>query len=105
MPRRDGQDRDGLSVSIETEELSALHQVKFESEGHRACQIHVESVRELRPLDVVADPNDDDPAHALIIGMPDRTLGTEQLAAVEHLAQELARRATAYTFGGNRATD
>ena len=102
MPRRDGQDCDGLSVSIETEELSALHEAKFESEGHKACQILVESVRELRPLDVISNPNDDDPAHALIIGMPDRPPGRAELAAVEHLAQELAKRATAYTFRSKR---
>jgi hypothetical protein len=98
MPRKGGQDRDGLSVSIETAELSNLHRNLFEAEGHRACQISVASVRELPALDVVSDPTQEDPAHALIVGLPDRTLGREQLAAVEYLAQELARRASGYTF-------
>jgi len=98
MPRKEGQDRDGLSVSIETAEIAALHRAKFESDGHKACQIPVGSVRELPQLDVIARPTAEDPAHALIIGIPDRTLGPAQLATVEHLAQELAKRATAYTF-------
>jgi hypothetical protein len=105
MPRREGQDRDGLSVSIETAELSVVHRAMFEGDGHRAPQILVGSVRDLPPLDVVARPTAEDPAHALITGMPDRTLGIEQLATVEHLARELAKRATAYTFpdaGENR---
>lgn len=102
MPRREGQDRDGLSVSIETAEISALHHAKFESDGHKACQIPVGSVGEFPQLDVITGPTAEDPAHALITGMPDRTLGPEQLATVEHLAQELAKRATAYTFPGTR---
>ena len=101
MPRKEGQDRDGLSVSIESAELSALHRTKFQSDGHRACQIRVGSVRELQPLDVITDPKVDDPAHALIVGMPDRTIGSEELAAVEHFAQELARRAAVYVFPNN----
>jgi hypothetical protein len=105
MPRRDGQDRDGLSVSIEAAELSIVHQAKFESEGHRACQIRVISIRQLQPLDVVANPDEDDPGHALIIGMPDQTLGPDQLADVEHFAQELASRATTYTFRGTGKSD
>jgi len=98
MPRKGGQDRDGLSVSIETVELSNLHRNLFEVERHRACQIGVAAVKELPALDVVSDPTQEDPSHALIVGLPDRTLGREQLAAVEYLAQELAKRATGYTF-------
>lgn len=101
MPRKSGQDRDGLSVSIETDELSSLHRNLFEAEGHRACQIRVTSVRELPELDVISDPTQQDPAHALIVGLPDRTLGQQQLATVTYLAQELAKRATSYTFPAN----
>lgn len=98
MPRKSGHDHDGLSVSIETDELSSLHRNLFEAEGHRACQISVASVRELPALDVISDPTQEDPAHAMIVGLPDRTLGHEQLATVTYLAQELAKRATGYTF-------
>lgn len=98
MPRKSGLDRDGLSVSIETATLAVLHKRLFEAEGHQACQLRVGSVREMPPLDVVSDPTEEDPAHALIVGLPDRTLGPEQLATVTYLAQELAKRASAYTF-------
>jgi hypothetical protein len=97
MPRRGGQDVDGLSVSIEDWGLVELHRPKFESEGYRACCIRVSAVREL-DLDVVADCDVEDPAHALITGIPDRTRGPAELAAAEHLASELAKRACAYTF-------
>jgi len=98
MPRKDGQDRDGLSVSIEDEQLTDVHKHSFETDGHRGCQIRVSSVREIPPLDVAPDPIETDPSHALIIGIPDRTLGVEQLAATEYMAQELSRRAGPYTF-------
>ncbi len=98
MPRREGQDRDGLSVSIEDSASIPIQRRQFEAAGHRACQVRVHSVREVKPLDVVLDPTRDDPFHALIVGFPDRTLGIEQLAMVERLAQELSRRATLYEF-------
>jgi hypothetical protein len=98
MPRREGQDRDGLSVSIECQDLCELHREKFQDAEHGACQIRVSSVREIPSLDVTPDPIPDDPAHALIVGLPDRTRGPEELALVERIAQELARRARAYKF-------
>ena len=104
MPRREGQDRDGLSVSIEDRQLVSVHRRHFESPGYRASQIGVRAVREIPPLDVVPDPTPDDRAHALIIGIPDRTLGAEETAAAERMAQELSRRATLYTFQ-NMASD
>ena len=97
MPRKE-KDRDGLSVSIERSELRESHRAKFESEGHRACQVAVRAVRELSPLDVIPSPTQEDPAHALITGIPDRTRGPEELAAAEHFAEELAKRASRYDF-------
>src|SRR6266566_5152790 len=67
MPRAEGQDRAGLSVSIETAHLRAQHKAKFESRGHRACCVAFSGVRGLG-LDVTADPRPDDEAHALITG-------------------------------------
>lgn len=98
LPSRSGKDADGLSVSIEDWRLVELHRAKFESEGRRACCIRVSAVRRLDHLDVVADCDVEDPAHALITGIPDRTRGIAELAAAEHLASELAKRACAYTF-------
>jgi len=98
LPRKDGQDRDGFSVSIESAEHSRLHRELFETHGHRACQIRVAAIRELDPLDVIHAPEQNDPMHALIIGMPDRTNGPDELAKVEYLADELAKRAAPYTF-------
>src|SRR5450759_1207943 len=74
LPRKSGKDRDGLSVSIENADLRAVHQAKYEDGEHRACYVTVGSVRELKPLDVVPAPDEDDPAHSLIVGIPDRTL-------------------------------
>lgn len=98
LPRKDGQDKDGLSVSIEDPAFRELHRRKFEGVGRRTCQIRVALVREVQPLDVVPNPDPEDPTHALIVGFPDRTLGVEQLVEAERLADELSRRATEYTF-------
>jgi len=98
MPRKNGRDADGLSVSIETPGLREMHRRKFEDDGHRACQIAVRSVRELPLLDVIADATDQDPAHALITGVPDPRQGPVQLANAEYVAGELAKRAGGYDF-------
>jgi hypothetical protein len=98
LPSKSGKDRDGLSVSIENAALKILHQAKYEDGDHRACYLTVGSVRELKPLDVEASPVEDDPAHALIVGIPDRTLGINEREVAEHLASELAKRAIPYTF-------
>ena len=75
--------------------------MKYEDVEHRACYLRVASVRELEPLDVVAEPDEDDPAHALIVGIPDRTVGINELAKAEYFASELAKRAKPYNFPVN----
>ncbi len=97
MPRENGNDRDGLSVSIETQELIGLHRTLFESESFCACSISASSIRGLR-LDLVYAPKEDDPAHALITGIPDRTRGQEELEQAERFAEKLAERAAEYRF-------
>ncbi len=101
LPSKSGKDRDGLSVSIENAALRAVHRAKYDDDEHRACYLMVASVRELKPLDVVAEPDEDDPAHALIVGIPDLTLGINELERAEHFASELAKRAKPYTFPSN----
>jgi hypothetical protein len=97
MPRAQGQDRDGLSVSIETTELQEVHRVMFETDDHRAARLKVIDIRGIE-LDVKADPDEQDRAHALIVGIPDRTLGRVELEKAERFAQQLARLATPYSF-------
>ncbi len=98
MPRAEGQDRDGLSVSIEDAVYRELHRRKFTSEGRCACSILVGDIREAKPLDVVADGEEADPKHALIVGFPDRTQSSGDLAAAEALARRLAQKASLYDF-------
>jgi hypothetical protein len=101
MPRKDGQDRDGLSVSIETPVLATSHRAKYETSGHRTCLVQVRSVRAVPvvpSLDVKEDADEDDPAHALIVGIPDPTLGSENLRQAEFVAGELAKRARPYLW-------
>ena len=99
MPRKQGQDSDGLSVSIETAALSEMHRARFEgAQEHCACCLRVDAIRGLTPLDVVASGDDDDPAHALIVGIPDVTQGDDAIAQAEYFAGELAKRARPYTF-------
>ena len=45
--------------------------------------------------------NEDDPAHALIVGIPDVTVWINDLEKAEYFASELAKRATPYTFPAN----
>ena len=98
MPRFNGKDRNGLSVSIEDAEYKELHEKKFTSPNHGACSLVIRDVREVVPLDVVSKPKEEDPTHALIVGFPDRTLNAQNLADAENLARQLAKRARLYIF-------
>jgi hypothetical protein len=84
--------------TIENAALRAVHHAKYDDGERRACYVTVGSVRELKPLDVVPEPDEDDPAHALIVGIPDLTLGINELGKAEYFAGELAKRAKPYTF-------
>jgi hypothetical protein len=97
MPRQNGMDRDGLSVSISDPKYLNLHRARYGQPGKATASIVVRDVREIG-LDVVADPDDGDPRHALITGIPDRTLGDGEKLEAERIAQLLASRATVYTF-------
>ena len=97
MPRENGNDRDGLSVSIATPCLAEVHQAHFESDSFCACVVSAFQIRNLT-LEILLAPEDYDAAHALITGIPDRTFGTMELAQAERFAEKLAEMATEYHF-------
>ena len=90
MPRKNGKDRDGLSVSIEDPGLAEIHRAKFERENCRAVSLRVAAARAIS-LDVVRRPMADGPGHALVTGVPDPNM--DRLGA-ERCAEQLARAAT-----------
>jgi hypothetical protein len=78
IPRANGRDNDGLSVSIVgIGTLATLRRFRSNREG---VTLHVGYVREISAngcrLDVAADPIDDDPDHALIVGFRAASAGT-----------------------------
>jgi hypothetical protein len=75
----------------------SLHRLKYQQPDKAAAAIAVDAVRELG-LEVVPDPDPDDPRHALITGIPDRTIGDQELREAERFAERLAERAVTYTF-------
>lgn len=89
MPRANGQDDDGLSVSmVHGDTLARLRRSRPHHEG---VTLHVGHVRNISAyeyrLDVAADPIDGDPCHALIVGFPPRHLGeTAEERAVLNLS-------------------
>lgn len=97
IPRANGQDNDGLSVSrVGGKTLARLRRLKPDKEG---VTLHVGRVREISAngcrLDVEADPIEDDPDHALIVGFPPRhpDESLTEKAIRERLAELLAQNA------------
>lgn len=97
LPRASGADRDGLSVSIEDVAYRDLHRAEFEGTGKLTASISVEAIVALG-LGVVPDPAPHDPRHALITGIPDRTLGDAEKLRATRFAEQLASRAKLYVF-------
>lgn len=97
MPSSSGKDRDGLSVSISDQAYVALHRAKYEQPERATASIVVREVIQIG-LSVVADPDESDPGHALIKGIPDRTLGDPEKREAERFAELLAIRASVYQF-------
>jgi len=97
LPRAKGQDRDGLSVSVLDSRYVGLHRSKYKRPDRATASITVNAVRELG-LDVVPAPNPDDPSHALITGIPDRTIGDQESLQADRFAEQLAKRAVRYSF-------
>lgn len=97
LPRANGGDRDGLSVSIEDAAYRDLHRTEFEGTSKLTASISVEAIEDLG-LGVVPDPVPDDPRHALITGIPDRTLGDAEKLRATRFAEQLASRAKLYAF-------
>ena len=97
IPRANGRDNDGLSVSIVGEgTLARIRRFRPDTEG---VTLHVGHVRDVSAngcrLDVAADPLNDDPSHALIVGFPARhpDESAQEKAVWNRLADLLARRA------------
>jgi hypothetical protein len=97
MPRNNGADRTGLSVSIEDRDYCKLHRKKFQQPGKLTATIGVPAIRAIG-LDVKEDPDPKDPRHALITGIPDLTRGDTEKREAERFAEQLAKRARLYSF-------
>jgi hypothetical protein len=95
LPRANGNDRDGLSVSMRDEAYRELHKAIYTKPDCATAAIRVDAVREIG-LDVSAAPELQDPMHALITGIPDRTAGPEEKLMAERFAEQLADRARPY---------
>jgi len=97
LPRAKGQDREGLSVSVLDPQYLDLHRAKYLQPEKATARVGVNAVREIG-LDVIADPDPQDPRHALITGIPDRTIGDEEKLHAERFAELLAKQAVIFTF-------
>lgn len=97
MPSSNGKDVAGLSVSIADIEFLDLHRTKFEQPGKSTAVVLVSAILDLG-LGVAAEPVPDDPRHALITGIPNRTLGDAEKLEAERYAEQLAKRAAVYRF-------
>jgi hypothetical protein len=95
LPRANGNDRDGLSVSIRHEAFRDIHRAIYVKPGRATAAIGTDSVREIG-LDVNPAPEVEDPMHALIVGIPDRTIGEQDRLLAERFAEQLADRAGEY---------
>jgi len=96
LPRANGNDRDGLSVSIRDEAYRDVHKRIYEKRGRATAVIRCDAVRGIG-LDINSAPEQDDPMHALIVGIPDRTIGDQQKLLAERFAEELANLAREYS--------
>jgi hypothetical protein len=96
LPRKNGRDRDGLSISIADQALLDVHRAKFELPGKATASISISSIEALG-LTVHPDADPPDLRHALIKGILDITVDAN-LPEVERIAELLAKRATKYNF-------
>jgi hypothetical protein len=102
IPRKHGQDNDGLSVSLVRPGVLGFLRDRSASSSKEAVTLHVGRVREVSAeghnLDVTSDPLDDDPHHALIVGFPPRheAESPTEKAIWNRLAELLAVQARFY---------
>jgi hypothetical protein len=95
LPRANGNDRDGLSVSIRDGVYRDLHRALYVIPGRATAIVASDAVVRIG-LVVNSAPEQGDPMHALIVGIPDRTAGDEQKLRAERFAEELANLAREY---------
>jgi hypothetical protein len=98
IPRKNGKDNAGLSVTIVRPGVLALLRERLASSTKEAATLHVGRVREVSAdgysLDVAFDPVEGDPQHALIVGFPKRHAAaaesSQEKAVWNRLAELLA---------------
>jgi|ERR1017187_3497985 hypothetical protein len=97
IPRRNGHDDDGLSVSQPAGDSRDVLMVRLSNAEGIFCQLQAGSVRMIAEgpiqLDVCPDPTELDPHHALIKGVP---ATHSQAAVATRLAERLAGIASRY---------
>ena len=99
IPRANGQDNDGLSVTMVGDDTLKRLRQRLGAPDKEGITLHVGHVREIsangRRLDVTADPIENDADHALIIGFPPRhpAESAEEKAVWNRLADLLSQQA------------
>jgi hypothetical protein len=97
IPRRNGKDDDGLSVSQPANDSRERLMVRLSNAAGLFCEFLAGSVRRIEEgtirLDVCPSPTKVDPYHALIKGVP---TSHAQAAVATRLAQKLAAIAAEY---------
>jgi hypothetical protein len=103
LPRKNGHDADGLSGSIARRELIRFHRAKYESEKTCAAFLAVAAIRstvvDAIRLWVAWAPEMDDPAHALLQGVPGAAdPSADQRRIAERFAELLGQAARSHVF-------
>jgi hypothetical protein len=99
MPRKNGKDNAGLSVTLVRPGTLGLLRRRLEAPLKEAVTLNVGRVRQVSvdgyDLAVVSDPVESDPYHALIVGFPPRRPdeSDQDKAIWNRLAELLARQA------------
>jgi hypothetical protein len=105
IPRNDGSDVDGLSVTVNVSEAAVRLRAKLSAAPIEVVTLHVGRVRNIRlddvaelKLDVLFSPEDDDPFHALLTGIlaslsKENKLSKEGRRMQERFAEKLAEQA------------
>lgn len=96
VPRTNGKDDDGLSVSEPLHDNKAALQVRMQTDSESFCVLSAGCVRGVgeKALDVCRDRTEQDPYHCLIVGVP--ATKTEK-ALANRLAEKLAECSKFYT--------
>jgi len=98
IPRRNGKDDDGLSVSAPGLDSRSRLASRIQPQEERYCTLTAGEIREISvdavTLEVCPDPTERDPFHALIRNVP---TALEETAIATRFAQRLAEASIEYT--------